>query len=58
MKKPRPRRYHSAAFKAPLALEAIRGEKTIGEMAAHHEVHPNRRRLEQILEIAVCTPVC
>ena len=38
----RPRRNHSAAFKARIALEAIRGEKTIAEIATHHEVHPNQ----------------
>ena len=35
----KPRRNHSAKFKAQVALEAIRGEKTIAEIAAHHEVH-------------------
>lgn len=38
----KPRRNHSAAFKARMALEAVRGDKTIAEIAAHHEVHPNQ----------------
>jgi transposase len=32
-------RSHSAAFKARVAPEAIGGEKTVAEIAAHHEVH-------------------
>ena len=38
----KPRRNHSAKFKAQVALEAIRGEKTIAEIAAHHEEHPTQ----------------
>lgn len=38
----RPRRNHSAAFKARVALEAIGGERTVAEIAAHHEMHPNQ----------------
>jgi transposase len=39
-----PRRNHSTAFKARVALEAIRGEKTVAEIAAHHEVHATQVR--------------
>lgn len=35
----KPRRNHSVAFKAQVALEAIRGKKTVAQIAAHHEVH-------------------
>ena len=38
----KPRRNHSAAFKVRIALEAIRGEKTVAEIAAHHEIYPNQ----------------
>ena len=38
----KPRRNHSAAFKARVALEAIRGEKTVAQIAAHHQVHANQ----------------
>jgi len=34
------RRQHSAAFKAKVALEAIRAECTINEIAMEYEVHP------------------
>mgnify|MGYP003590206353 FL=1 len=34
------RRNHSAAFKAKVALAAIAGEKTLGELAQQYEVHP------------------
>jgi transposase len=35
------RRRFSAEFKAKVALEAIRGEQTINELAARYELHPN-----------------
>lgn len=36
------RRNHSAAFKAKVALAAIKGDKTIAELAGEYEVHPNQ----------------
>lgn len=38
----RPRRNHGAAFKAKVALEAIKGEQTLVELAARFQVHPNQ----------------
>ena len=32
---------HTAEFKAKVALEAIRGEHTIPELASRHGLHPN-----------------
>ena len=36
------RRNHSAAFKAKVALAAVKGDKTIAELAGEYEVHPNQ----------------
>lgn len=35
-----PKRVHSAAFKAKVALEAFKGEKTVAELASEFGVHP------------------
>ena len=36
------RRRFTAEFKARVALEALRGDKTIQEIATRHKVHPNQ----------------
>ena len=38
------RRSFSADFKARVALEAIKGERSLSELASHYEVHPNQIR--------------
>src|SRR5881394_2237937 len=36
------RRKHSSGFKAQVALEAIRGDRTIAEIAKKYQVHPGQ----------------
>ena len=46
------RRQHSASFKFKVALEALRGMKTISQIASDYEVHPTlvRKWKKQLLE--------
>ena len=38
----RARRTHSPAFKAKVALAAIKGERTLADLAQQYDVHPNQ----------------
>jgi transposase len=38
----RPRRNHTPAFKAKLALAAIKGDRTLAQLAEQFDVHPNQ----------------
>ncbi len=38
----RSRRTHSPAFKAKVALAAVRGDRTLAELVKHFDVHPNQ----------------
>ena len=36
------RRKHSPAFKAKVALEAVKGEETVAQLAARYQVNPSQ----------------
>jgi transposase len=38
----RPRRNHSPAFKAKVALAAIKGDRTLAQLSEQFDVHPNQ----------------
>jgi len=48
----RPRRNHSRAFKAKVALAAVKGREDAAELAQQFDVHPNQitTRPSQLLE--------
>ena len=53
----RTRRHFTAEFKARVALEAIRGDRTLAELAAAHQLHPNlimawrRQAIEEMAKV-------
>ena len=49
----RKRRNHSSAFKAKVAVAALKGERTLAELVEQYDVHPNqiqdwKKRLRRI----------
>ena len=51
------RRRFNTEFKAKVALEALRGDKTIQEIAARHKVHPNQVSVWKQRAVAVMKEV-
>ena len=54
---PKQRKRYDAGIKAKVALEAIKGQRTVNEIASAYEVHPNqvtqwkRQAVEQLSEV-------
>src|SRR6201996_5651771 len=55
----RTRRNHSSAFKAKVALAALKGEKTLADLAQLHDVHPTQITAWKVrlVEGGGCRPV-
>ena len=53
----RPRRNHTAAFKAKVALAAVKGEQTMGELAVKFDVHANQITQWRVQLIETATSV-
>jgi transposase len=54
----RSRRNHSPAFKAKVALAAIKGEKTLAELAQQFDVHANQITAWKALLLEGAAGVC
>ena len=54
----RPRRNHAAAFKAKVALAALRGDKTLAELAQQYDVHPQPDRPVEDSVTGARTRIC
>jgi len=57
----RKRRNHTPSFKAKVALAAVKGDKTVAELAQQFDVHPNqiqdwKRRLLDQADACRATP--
>ncbi|RKE39411.1 transposase [Paraburkholderia sp. BL23I1N1] len=57
----RNRRTHSPAFKAKVALAALKGDKTLAELAQQFDVHPNqitdwKKQLQERVPVADARP--
>ena len=52
------RRKHSPAFKAKVALEAVKGEETVAQLAARYQIHPSQIQAWKKALTSGAAPAC
>jgi hypothetical protein len=54
----RPRRNHTPAFKAKVALAAVKGDRTVAQLAEQFDVHARAEIIDAFMSLSRCWRFC